>query len=59
MSSSKLENDTRYSSLPLPTLNFEVEGLLMPPDGPTAADKAAYDELLGMFDTRAAFYGVA
>ena len=44
---------------PLPTLNFEVEGLLMPPDGPTAADKAAYDELLGMFDTRAAFYGVA
>ena len=43
---------------PLPTLNFEVEGLLMPSDGPTAADKAAYDELLGMFDTRAAFYGV-
>ena len=43
---------------PLPKLNFEVEGLLMPSDGPTAADKAAYDELLGMFDTRAAFYGV-
>ena len=43
----------------IPTLNFEVEGLLMPSDGPTAADKAAYDELLGMFDTRAAFYGVA
>ena len=31
----------------------------MPSDGPTAADKAAYDELLGMFETRAAFYGVA
>ena len=43
---------------PLPKLDFEVEGLLMPSDGPTAADKAAYDELLGMFDTRAAFYGV-
>ena len=43
----------------IPTLNFEVEGLLMPSDGPTAADKAAYDELLGMFETRAAFYGVA
>ena len=24
----------------------------MPPDGPTAADKAAYDELLGMFGNR-------
>ena len=45
--------------IPLPTLNFEVEGLLMPSDGPTAADKAAYDELLGMFDTRADFYGAA
>ena len=43
---------------PLPKLDFEVEGLLMPSDGPTAADKAGYDELLGMFDTRAAFYGV-
>ena len=31
----------------------------MPSDGPTAADKAAYDEPLGMPDTRAAFYGVA
>ena len=46
-------------SKPLPKLDFEVEGLLMPSDGPTAADKAAYDELLGMFETRAAFYGVA
>jgi len=44
---------------PLPTLNFEVEGLLMPPDGPTAADKKAYGELLGMFETRADFYGAA
>ena len=44
---------------PLPKLNFEVEGLLMPSDGPTAADKAAFDELLGMFDTRADFYAAA
>ena len=27
--------------------------------GSGGKDKAAYDELLGMFDTRAAFYGVA
>ena len=53
------ENFGWGSAQPLPKLNFEVEGLLMPSDGPTAADKAAYDELLGMFDTRAAFYGVA
>ena len=53
------DDDDYFGGPPkIPTLNFEVEGLLMPSDGPTAADKAAYDELLGMFDTRAAFYGV-
>ena len=54
-----LPKDFGWGLSKIPTLNFEVEGLLMPSDGPTAADKAAYDELLGMFDTRAAFYGVA
>ena len=29
----------------------------MPPDGPSAADKVAYNELLGEFEMRAAFYG--
>jgi hypothetical protein len=53
------ENFGWGSAQPLPKLNFEVEGLLMPSDGPTAADKAAYDELLGMFETRSAFYGAA
>ena len=51
------ENFGWGSAQPLPKLNFEVEGLLMPSDGPTAADKAAYDELLGEFEMRAAFYG--
>jgi hypothetical protein len=41
----------------LPTLTFEVEGLLMPSHGPTDADEAAYMSLLGQFENREAFYG--
>ena len=42
-----------------PTINFEVEGLLMPANGPTMADRAVSDALLAQCGSRATFYGAA
>ena len=42
-----------------PTINFEIEGLLMPANGPTMADRAVSDTLLAQCGSRATFYGAA
>ena len=42
-----------------PRINFEIEGLLMPANGPTMADRAVSDTLLALCGSRATFYGAA